>query len=54
MSRQTTLSDDAQRTLTECADATERADTPTTERGLLDRVQAQLISRNDDPIPSYF
>ncbi|WP_231188849.1 SprT-like domain-containing protein, partial [Haladaptatus sp. DYF46] len=39
MSRQTTLSDGAQRTLTECANAAERADTLTTERGLLDRAQ---------------
>ncbi|WP_231188317.1 SprT-like domain-containing protein [Haladaptatus sp. DYF46] len=42
MSRQTTLSDVTQRTLTECADgSTEREDdTPTTERALLDRAQA--------------
>jgi hypothetical protein len=40
MSRQTTLSGVAQRTLTECADTTERDDTPTTDRALLDRAQA--------------
>ncbi|WP_266083101.1 hypothetical protein [Haladaptatus caseinilyticus] len=36
MSRQTTLSDGVQRTLTECAvDSTERDDTPTTEQTYL-------------------
>jgi hypothetical protein len=40
MSRQTTLSDGAQRTLTGCTDTTERKDkTLTTERDLLDRAQ---------------
>jgi hypothetical protein len=41
LARQPTLSDGAQRTLTECAGApTERDDTPTTERDLLDGAQA--------------
>jgi SprT-like protein len=40
MSRQTTLTDGTQRTLTECSETAERADTPTTERDLLDRAQA--------------
>ncbi|WP_435158403.1 hypothetical protein [Haladaptatus sp. DFWS20] len=40
LSRQTTLSDGAQRPLTECAaGSTECEDTPTTERALLDRAQ---------------
>ncbi|WP_227380425.1 hypothetical protein [Haladaptatus halobius] len=43
MLRQTTLSDVAQRTLTECtAGSTERDDTPTIERDLLDRAQAHV------------
>ena len=40
LSRQPTLADGAQRTLTECAETTERADTPTTERALFDRAKA--------------
>ncbi|WP_227377837.1 hypothetical protein [Haladaptatus halobius] len=40
LSRQTTLLDVAQRTLTECADtASDNDDTPTTERELFDRAQ---------------
>ena len=44
MSCQTTLSDGAQRTLTECVDTTEREDdTPTTERALLDRTYQHAV-----------
>ena len=48
MTRQTTLSDGAQRTLTECAtDSTEHKDkTPTTERALLDRAQQHASAKH--------
>lgn len=51
MSRQTTLSDGAQRTLTECAETTERNDdTPTTERDLLNRTH----QHTEDVASEYF
>lgn len=55
MTRQTTLSDVAQRTLSECAETTDREDdTPTTERGLLDRAQvhaADVAAENFPDLP---
>ncbi|WP_139136250.1 hypothetical protein [Haladaptatus sp. W1] len=53
MSRQTTLSDGAQRTLTESAvGSTERNDTPMTERDLLDRSQQHAADVAAEYFPS--
>jgi hypothetical protein len=54
MSRQTTLSDVvAQRTLSESGDTpTEREDTPTTDRDLLDRAQAHAADVAAEHFPS--
>ncbi|MFB9807488.1 SprT-like domain-containing protein [Haladaptatus pallidirubidus] len=54
VSCQTTLADVIQRTLTKCADTTELAETPTTDRNLLDRAQvhaADVAAEHSSNLP---